>query len=100
MKYPYRFQPQEVPLLELSISILMLGSFLNDLLIVIIYEIDINILDQSQILYAILFTILLSIHLKDSRLTTYPLVIGHLLLLASKYNSHQNYIILTLALIL
>lgn len=89
-----------MPLLELCISILMLGSFLNDLLIVLIYEIEIDILDQSQILYASLFTILLSIHLKESRLTTYPLVIGHLLLLASKYYSHQDYIILTLALIL
>lgn len=78
----------------------MLGSFLNDLLIVILYEIEINILDQSQILYALLFTILLSIHLKESRSTTYPLVIGHVLLLASKYYSHQNYLILTLALIL
>lgn len=42
-KYPYRVQVQVVPFLELVLSILMLGSFLNDLLIVIQFESDINL---------------------------------------------------------
>lgn len=39
MKYPYEFQQQDVPLLELVLAILMLGSFMNDLLLILIYNV-------------------------------------------------------------
>ncbi|CAD8117192.1 unnamed protein product [Paramecium sonneborni] len=56
MKYPYKFQQQDIPLLEQTLAILMLSSFMNDLLI------DFNLQHRDRFNREIIDDIFISIH--------------------------------------
>ncbi|CAD8199844.1 unnamed protein product [Paramecium octaurelia] len=99
MKYPYEFQQQDVPLLELALAILMLGSFFNDLLLILIYEIQIDLTEKSQMIFSTAFIILFMIKCQKMRLTIYLLIPAYITLILSKYWSHQSYFMVFLGLL-